>query len=77
MADMHDAPALNEIADDTAAGEKRFHTYRTHHIPMYVRLMWLGFYLLAAWYLIEFLFPSIREEFHVEPKARRHVVDVP
>lgn len=81
MADMHDVPvgsdSIDITIDESAQAERNYHTYHTHHIPIYVRLMWVGFYCLAAWYLIQFLFPSIREEFHVEPKARRHVVGNP
>lgn len=73
MVDMYDAPTSVDVAETSPQAEARYHTYRTHRIPIYVRLMWVGFYCLAAWYVLQFMFPSIREDFQVEPKARRNV----
>ena len=47
----------NDIASDS-----RFHDYTGNHIPWYVRLMWLGFWILAIVYTIRFLFPAIQVE---------------
>lgn len=46
-----------EIREDS-----RFHDYRGNAIPWYVRLMWIGFWVFAVAYAIQFLFPSLREE---------------
>lgn len=46
--------------------EQKFHTYRGSAIPFYVRLLWVGFYTLAIFYALLYLFPAIRSEF--QPK---------
>jgi hypothetical protein len=42
--------------------ERRFHSYTGNDIPWYVRLMWLGFWVLAVVYTIRFLFPALQAE---------------
>ena len=51
-------------ADDRqdAAREGQFHTYVNSRIPWYVRLMWLGFWVLATAYVILYLFPALQVE---------------
>lgn len=40
-----------------------FHTYETHRIPWYVRLMWLGFWIGLIWYIIKFAIPAAKTYF--------------
>lgn len=47
---------------DTAEAENQFHMYRGNDIPWYVRLMWLGFWILTVIYVIRYLFPAIQAE---------------
>lgn len=42
--------------------ENQFHMYRGNQIPWYVRLMWLGFWILTTVYVIRYMFPAIRSE---------------
>lgn len=49
--------------DQTSATEdEQYHQYVGNRIPWYVRLMWLGFWVLAVYYTIRFLFPSLQVE---------------
>lgn len=47
----------NDIASDD-----QFHNYTGNEIPWYIRLMWLGFWILAVVYTIRFLFPAVQTE---------------
>ena len=42
--------------------ENQFHNYTGNTIPWYVRLMWLGFWILAVVYFVRFLFPAVQSE---------------
>ena len=53
---------MPEVERTSAEQEHQFHHYSGNRIPWYVRLMWLGFWVLAITYTIRFLFPSIRVE---------------
>jgi hypothetical protein len=53
---------MTEIDDVSAEREHQYHHYSGNRIPWYVRLMWLGFWVLAIAYAVRFLFPSIRSE---------------
>jgi hypothetical protein len=59
----------DEAASDpgSAAREGRFHTYVGARIPWYVRLMWLGFWVFAAVYVIRYLFPALQVEISSPP----------
>lgn len=46
--------------DTPAAVENRFHTYVGNRIPWYVRLIWLGFWIFAVYYVIRYLFPDLQ-----------------
>ena len=47
---------------ETATDDKQYHHYVGNAIPWYVRLMWLGFWVLAVYYTIRYLFPAIQTE---------------
>ena len=48
--------------DNDVQAEGQFHDYTGNAIPWYVRLMWLGFWILAIAYTIRFLFPAVQIE---------------
>jgi hypothetical protein len=50
-------------ADDPPTKDKEYHTYTTHRIPWYVRVMWILFWIGLMWYMIRFAFPAAREYF--------------
>jgi gamma-glutamylcysteine synthetase len=43
------------------------HTYVSHVIPWYVRLMWLVFWIFAAAYVIRNFLPAIQTELLTPP----------
>ncbi len=58
-------------SDDSVAGEatmpeQQYHNYTSNDIPWYVRLMWLGFWVLAIVYTIRYLFPALQSELIVK-----------
>lgn len=46
-----------------AAEEHKFHTYETHHIPWFVRAIWVAFWILTIWYIIRYAIPSAKNYF--------------
>ena len=42
--------------------EHQFHHYTGNRIPWYVRLMWIGFWVFAVYYVIRYLFPNLQIE---------------
>ncbi len=44
------------------AQEGRFHHYRGNAIPWYVRLIWIGFWIFAIVYTVQYLFPDLQRE---------------
>jgi hypothetical protein len=54
--------ALAGNENGSAEEEGRFLNYVGHQIPWYVRLLWLLFWCLSAWYVIRFLFPALDSE---------------
>ena len=53
---------MSEPENTTAEQEHQYHHYTGNDIPWYVRVMWLGFWVLAIVYTIRFMFPAIRVE---------------
>ncbi len=47
--------------------ESRFHTYVGNRIPWYVRLIWVGFWVFAIYYVIKYLFPDLQTEILTPP----------
>ena len=63
MSDYLDTAAENVQPELTSAAvENRFHQYVGNRIPWYVRLIWLGFWILAVVYVIKYLFPILPVE---------------
>lgn len=46
-----------------AREEGQFHSYQTHHIPWYVRVMWIAFWVGAVWYVIKYAIPMAKNYF--------------
>ena len=48
---------------NTPTEDKRYHTYNTHHIPWYVRALWIGFWIGAVWYVVQYAIPMAKNYF--------------
>lgn len=46
----------------SAEAENQYHDYVTNRIPWYVRLIWIGFWVFAVYYVIRYLFPNLQVE---------------
>ncbi len=47
--------------------ELRYHTYVSHVIPWYVRLIWLVFWIFAIGYVVKSFLPAIQTELLTPP----------
>lgn len=47
--------------------ELRYHTYVSHVIPWYVRLIWLVFWIFAIGYVVAYFLPAIQTELLTPP----------
>lgn len=55
-------PESTSDSQPTLDEEHRYHDYRGSAIPWYVRLLWLGFWILAIYYVVAYLIPDMRTE---------------
>jgi hypothetical protein len=65
MSEQHPAPASpveRESEATTAAQDHAYHYYTSNVIPWSVRVIWLGFWIFAVWYVIANLFPALQIE---------------
>lgn len=46
----------------SAEAEGKNHRYVGHAIPWYVRLLWVGFWMLCIWYVLRWLLPALKVE---------------
>lgn len=53
---------VEEVPTTSAAEESQFHSYVGNRIPWYVRLIWIGFWVFAVYYVIKYLFPDFQTE---------------
>jgi hypothetical protein len=53
--------------DNTPEAEHQHHRYIGNAIPWWVRVMWVGFWLLAIIYVLRWLFPAIKSELLSRP----------
>lgn len=53
----------NQHDDAAPQNEGRYHTYVTHHIPWYVRALWICFWVGAIWYVVKFAIPMAKNYF--------------
>lgn len=54
---------MNHAPEPSAQEERQYHTYVTHRIPWYVRIMWAAFWIGMLWYLIKYAVPMARNYF--------------
>jgi hypothetical protein len=54
---------MSDLHLPSAQEERKYHTYVTHRIPWYVRLMWVCFWVGMIWYLIQYAIPMARNYF--------------
>ncbi|MGY8767733.1 MAG: hypothetical protein ACKVH8_04770 [Pirellulales bacterium] len=59
---------MTEQPEDTPEAENQFHHYRGNDIPWYVRMIWIGFWVFAIAYAIQYLIPAVRIELFEIPK---------
>lgn len=52
---------------DRPVDELRYHTYSSHVIPWYVRVMWLVFWIFAIGYTVSNFLPAIQTELLAPP----------
>ncbi|MEX2185414.1 MAG: hypothetical protein WD875_01415 [Pirellulales bacterium] len=55
-------PEPPTVPQTTPDEEHRYHDYRGSAIPWYVRLLWLGFWILAIYYVVSYLIPEMQIE---------------
>jgi hypothetical protein len=58
---------LSPSEKNDAEQDLRFHTYSSHVIPWYVRVMWLVFWVFAIGYAISYFVPAIQSELLTPP----------
>jgi hypothetical protein len=65
---MNSTTKVPEPADPgSPEAESQFHTYVGNRIPWYVRVMWVGFWIFAIYYVISYLFPDLQTEILTPP----------
>ncbi len=47
---------------DSPEQDLRYHTYLSHVIPWYVRMMWVVFWIFAIAYAISYFIPAFQTE---------------
>lgn len=50
------------VENASAEHENQFHTYTSHVIPWYVRLIWIGFWIFTIAYSVKYFLPAIQTE---------------
>jgi hypothetical protein len=48
--------------DSSAESEHKHHHYIGNHIPWYVHVIWVLFWSFAVYYVLIYLFPSLKVE---------------
>ena len=51
----------------SADAEHQYHKYVGNRIPWYVRLIWIGFWCFAVYYVVRYLFPDLQTELLTPP----------
>ena len=59
--------AKQDTDPNSAEVEHQYHNYTGNVIPWYVRLIWIGFWVFAIYYTVQFLFPAVRIELFPAP----------
>jgi hypothetical protein len=58
---------MSTLKSDSPGAENQFHNYVTNRIPWYVRLVWIGFWIFAVYYTMQYLIPALRKELVIPP----------
>jgi hypothetical protein len=53
---------MDHLKNTSAEEDHRYHHYTSNDIPWYVRLIWLGFWALAIYYVVAWLMPAMQVE---------------
>jgi hypothetical protein len=53
---------MTPIDPNSPEAEGRYHNYVGNCIPWFVRVMWLGFWCIAVYYFVGYLFPDLQTE---------------
>ncbi len=54
---------MPDPVNESPEQESKFHTYATHHIPWYIRAMWIMFWVALVWYIVQFAIPAVKDFF--------------
>ena len=54
---------MTESHEESPPVERQFHSYVTHHIPWYVRAMWIAFWIGMIWYIVKWAIPNAKNYF--------------
>ncbi|MCA9267006.1 MAG: hypothetical protein KDA41_00970 [Planctomycetales bacterium] len=57
---MHEEAQAPETT--SAEVEHGYHNYTGNAIPWFVRVIWIGFWVYAVYYTVQYLFPALRIE---------------
>lgn len=52
-----------ETDGPTPDQDSTYHTYTTHRIPWYIRVMWIVFWVGLIWYIVKWGIPSAKNYF--------------
>jgi len=58
---------MSDVEDTSPEAEHQYHHYTGNVIPWYVRVMWLGFWIIAIAYTVRLLFPAMQAELFQQP----------
>ena len=58
---------MNTIENASPEIEHQHHDYSGNEIPWYVRAIWIGFWIFAVAYTVQFLFPAMQIELNRPP----------
>ena len=53
---------MDHLKNSSAEEDHRYHHYTSNDIPWYVRLIWMGFWVLAIYYVVAWLMPAMQVE---------------
>lgn len=58
---------MPESQIENARAEHQYHRYVGTSLPWYVRLVWIGFWCFAIYYLVTYLIPNVQHELQSVP----------
>jgi hypothetical protein len=54
---------MTDLSGPSPEQEGQFHTYTTHRIPWFIRVIWIIFWIGLVWYLVTLAVPSAKNYF--------------